>query len=192
LNLASIDECCWPKAMISFLGRGRCSSSTATICSSRHRKTVNMSFFIKPKLGIIYDPEDRTVEHISEIEDHRWQILKETDNQITTPEGIPIYLPPVFYPKRRFVNVIVKNDGRGLAENCEVNVRLLDKTDECQWLSYEWKSLAWSNGSIRTNIGARGNKAIFHLAFSQQRLTKYQKDSIIDQYCGIQYTYIIL
>jgi hypothetical protein len=74
--------------MISFLARGRCSQGSTrlfsliesarvvgnlgifrihTICSSRHRKTVNESFFIKPKLRIIYAPEDKTVEHISEI-----------------------------------------------------------------------------------------------------------------------------
>jgi hypothetical protein len=156
-----------------------------TICSSGHRKTVVESFFIKPELKIIYEPEDKTVEYISELEDHRWGVLEETDIKIFKPEGLQFPLPPFFYPKRRFINILVKNEGRGLAENCEVNIRLLDKANGCQWLSYEEKPLVWNEGSIRTTIGARGDKAMFHLVFSQQRLTTNQKDLITPLYCSI-------
>lgn len=66
-----------------------------------------------------------------------------------------------------------------------MNVRLLDKTDGCQWLSSEEKSLVWDDGSPIRTIGAKGNKTMFHLAFSQQRLARYQVDYISSLYCGI-------
>jgi hypothetical protein len=80
-------------------------------------------------------------------------------------------LPYTTYPIRRFVNIIVKNDGKEKAIDCEVTLRLLNKTMGCEWLSGQEKSLCWDNGETRSTIGARGNKATFHLAFSQGNFT---------------------
>ena len=101
------------------------------------------------------------------------------------PDGLPLLPLWDFFPKRRFINVTVQNNGRGLAENCGVRLKLLHKTDGCQWLSFNEKSLAWNDGNIGRTIGARGNKAIFHLAFSQQLLTTDQQNDITPLYCNI-------
>ena len=90
-----------------------------------------------------------------------------------------------FYPKRSFINIAVKNDGRGIAENCQVKSRLLSKTNGCQWLSYEEKGLTWSDITAKTTIVAKGDKGIFHLVFSQQLLADHQWDKISSLECGI-------
>jgi hypothetical protein len=151
---------------------------------SSNRKTIIESFFIKPKLKIIYDPDDRTAEHISETDDGRWGSLLETRGFVL-PDGTTLLPPWDFLPKRCFINIIVQNNGRGLAENCGVRLKLLHKTVGCQWLSFNEKSLAWNDGNIGRTIGARGNKATFHLAFSQQLLTTDQQNDIIPSYCNI-------
>jgi hypothetical protein len=90
-----------------------------------------------------------------------------------------------FHPRRRFVNVIVENKGRDIARDCEVKLRALHKTDGCEWLSSELKQLAWTDGEKRTTIKAKGGSATFHLAFSQETLTKEQLELIDPVYCGI-------
>jgi hypothetical protein len=59
----------------------------------------------------------------------RWGPLTEPRTRYTDNEAI---LPSSFYPRRRFVNVVVENNGRAVATNCEVTLRLLEKTVGCQ------------------------------------------------------------
>lgn len=66
-------------------------------CLSYSFEDISHSFFIKPKLQIIFDSENKTQE-LNELEDARWGTLVDTG---TPPEGILIPLDPVFYPKRR-------------------------------------------------------------------------------------------
>ena len=139
------------------------------------------SFFIKPDLKILYDPEARPYEHLRQTTDTRWgETVKEAR----------FFDQPTAYPERRFINIIVENRGRASAVNCEVRLRLLSKTEGCQVLSPEDKTLAWDNGETKKNIGARRGKAIFHLAFSQKHLSKEQLSLIDPVQCGITKTKI--
>jgi hypothetical protein len=44
---------------------------------------------------------------------------------------------------------------------------------------------SWDDRTNKTTIGAKGNEAMFHLAFSQQLLTKNQERQIVPHYCSI-------
>jgi hypothetical protein len=61
----------------------------------------------------------------------------------------------------------------------------LSKTIDCKWLSEKEQNLCWDDGDIRATIGANGDKAAFHLAFSQENLTPTQKTQISSLFCGI-------
>lgn len=135
------------------------------------------SFFIKPKLGIC-------LYNIDENDEIRWGRLTEGD--IPTADG-EVKLEHSFYPRRRFVNVIVENTGRAVASNCEVKLRLLNKTKDCQALSTEDKSLMWNDTlSNKTNIAAKYGKNSFTLAFSQEKFTHDQVKSIGTVSCGVK------
>jgi hypothetical protein len=69
-----------------------------------------------------------------ENDEFRWGRLIETGNTYTYEVILP---EPPFYTRRRFVDVVVKNKGRAVATNCEVKLRLLNKTAGCQALSNE-------------------------------------------------------
>lgn len=134
------------------------------------------SFFIRPNLKILYDPQGRPYEHIRQTLDRRWgQTIVETRG----------FDQPKAYPERRFINIIVENKGKAPAINCEIKLRLLNKVNKCQALSPEEKPLAWEDGETKITIGARYGKAIFQLAFSQKYLTKEQLDLIDSVYCGV-------
>jgi hypothetical protein len=135
-------------------------------------------FFIKPTLSIsIGEPHEN--------DELRWGPLTETRDTYTNEEVI--LAPPPFYTRRRFVDVVVKNTGRGVATNCEVRLRLLTKTDGCQALSTEDKIHMWNDSlTNKTNIGAKYGKTSFTLAFSQERFTHDQIESIGTVYCGVK------
>jgi hypothetical protein len=117
----------------------------------------------------------------------RWGKLYEKNNIDISPKLFPAsHQPNVFYPFRRFINIIVKNEGRELATNCEVRLTLKKREPaRCEFLSYVEKPLLWNDGKAKMDIGARGANATFHLAFSQERLTKEQKCLIIPANCGV-------
>ena len=52
------------------------------------------------------------------------------------------------------------------------------------WLSGEDKHLCWEDGDIQKTI-AKGHTASFHLAFSQENITRTQKKHIGYEHCGI-------
>lgn len=144
-----------------------------------YNSTVSMglsSFFIKPDLKIIYEPQARTDENIRQTLDHRWG---------PTIVEVKRYGQPTSYPERRFLNVIVENKGKAPAMNCEARLRLLTRINDCHWLSKEEKSLCWENGKVKVNIGAKYGRAIFNLAFSQKYLSKEQLDLVSPVYCGV-------
>jgi hypothetical protein len=64
---------------------------------------------------------------------------------------------------------------------------LLTKTDGCQALSTEDKIHMWNDSlTNKTNIGAKYGKTSFTLAFSQERFTYDQIDSIGTVTCGVK------
>lgn len=60
--------------------------------------TVPHSFFIRPRLRLVFDTGNRSVEHINEVEDTRWGRLVDDKTEVVSPQGIPINVDPVFYP----------------------------------------------------------------------------------------------
>jgi hypothetical protein len=140
-------------------------------------------FFIKPRLSIRLGNIDENVEI-------RWGRLTETRQMITHGEEEgeeEVSLPGTFYTRRRFVNVIVKNEGRAVATNCEARLRLLTKTHGCQALSTEDKIQMWNDTlTNKTNISAKYGEKSFTLAFSQEEFTQDQIDSIGEIYCGVR------
>jgi hypothetical protein len=137
---------------------------------------ITTAFFtIKAQLRIISTRIDENL-------DTRWEPLYEAG--YNTPEGEAV-LPYHYHPKRRFVNVVVENTGKALAKNCEVKLQLLDRTEGCQWLSDEDKPLTWDDGTNKITIRAKGGKARFHLAFSQENLTTDHIRHIDPVYCGV-------
>jgi hypothetical protein len=91
-----------------------------------------------------------------------------------------------FVVRRTFVDVVVKNKGRAVATNCEVKLRLLNRTSGCQALSNEDKILMWNdNLTNKTDISAKYGKKSFTLAFSQEKFTQDQIDSIGTVHCGV-------
>src|SRR4051794_23594895 len=80
-------------------------------CSNSAMQGNLFQFFIKPELKIVYDPISRLSEHVSQNTDERWGTLKDFEDIWAAHYK----LPPIFYPERRFINIVVENNGRGLA-----------------------------------------------------------------------------
>jgi hypothetical protein len=134
-------------------------------------------FFIKPKLSIrLVDSDENT--------EIRWSPLTET-RETYDKNGDQILPPFRFYPLRSFVNVTVENKGR-VANNCEVTLKLLHKTNGCQALSPEDKTLMWNDTlENKTSISAKYGRKTFTLAFSQEKFTVDQVNAIGTLNCGI-------
>jgi hypothetical protein len=134
-------------------------------------------FFIKPKLDI-------HLGFIGENTELRWGPLVERSGRYA-PNGTWILPPISFYPLRRFVNVVVENKGKAVAKNCEVKLRLLNRTVGCQAPSPEEKALMWNdNLEEKIDISAKYGKRSFTLTFSQEKFTQDQTNSIGELYCG--------
>jgi hypothetical protein len=117
----------------------------------------NIPFFIKPNLRI-------DLKETHELKDLRWRL--------TLGE----------FPKRKFVNFIVENEGREPARNCQVRLRVLEKMNNCQTLSKnDTKSLLWENDKTKIDIPAKYGSASFYLVFSQEQPLQIN-NSI---YCGV-------
>jgi hypothetical protein len=124
----------------------------------------SIRIFLKPRLEFV-------LIRIDVFSDMRWGELKEN--------GLS------FYPKRKFINIIVKNKGNRLASNCEVKLKVLSKSEGCDWLSVtDTKTLVWENGKTETSIKNKPAEGVFCLAFSQEKLTQQQIDLIDPVYCG--------
>jgi hypothetical protein len=133
-------------------------------------------FFRKPKLKIVSVRTDENT-------DFRWRTWQQRNR--TRPDTGELILPYEFHPLRRFINVIVENEGNEPARNCEIGLRLLQKNDECRWLSNDDKSLVWNDGNNLATLWAKGGKGIFHLAFSQEHFTPDPQSLIGEEYCGV-------
>jgi hypothetical protein len=140
------------------------------------RRGIILPFFRKPKLKIVSIRTD-------ENKDFRWRTWQQR-NRAHQDIG-EIMLPYEFYPLRRFINVTVENEGKEPARNCEIGLRPLQKDKGCKWLSNDEKSLTWNDGNTLTSIRARGGKAVFHLAFSQESFSPDRAKSIDKAYCGV-------
>ena len=91
---------------------------------------------------------------------------------MTPASGNAAVLPFTFYPKRRFINIIVKNSGRAIARNCEARLKLLDKMHGCEAFNKQERSLmSEDNLGHKVDIGAKYGKTTFTLAFSQETFT---------------------
>lgn len=134
-------------------------------------------FFIKPKLKVISVNADENVDRRWGKTEQRYGVVSEDQRNAE--------LPYEYYPLRHFINVIVENQGNDPARNCEIRSKLLRKYNGCRWLSDEEKSLVWDDGTSNKTIRAKGGKAIFHLAFSQQSLTRNQERLIPELFCGV-------
>jgi hypothetical protein len=101
---------------------------------------------------------------------------KESDNYLKDNTVLEHYKYPSIFIRRT-------KKARGLARNCEVKLRSVGKTNECEALSPETKSLVWnSNTATKIDIGAKHGREIFTLVYSQLRLTSEQQFNL---YCGI-------
>jgi hypothetical protein len=134
-------------------------------------------FFSKPKLRISVDPD------FEKFRDERWGTLRETDPEHVSLFGVPIF-PLVFYPERIFININVKNTGRGLARNCEARLRLVSKLDGCEGLTPSSKSLIWESGENTIDILPKSRRS-FHLIFAQERTTSLHENQIRDLECSL-------
>ncbi|HYZ97064.1 MAG TPA: hypothetical protein VE524_10760 [Nitrososphaeraceae archaeon] len=110
-------------------------------------KTLS-GFFFKPKLSIEYNNlPDTNIE------------------QNTMPYG----------NTRRFLKLIVRNTGKGIAENCEA-LLTFQKTDNNRPPSTETKNLMWDNSQEFRSIGAKKGEAILHIVFSDSTFSNLQID----------------
>jgi hypothetical protein len=163
-------------------------------------KRIFNPFFRRPILKLTLDYDDHSLNHIVEFEDKRWGELEEKrwyelqnnpyhiivdKNGRVTRDQLIKSSPPVFFPKRRFINLLVENKGKTPAENCQVKVRLMDKSQSCINPSCVEKLLTWENGKETITIGAKNSK-YFHLIFSQHRFTLQQEANIGKSFCGVQ------
>src|SRR5215217_2369116 len=138
------------------------------------RRGILTPFFIKPKLRIVYSvraPE----EHVHQYVGYRWQAKKERSSGGDYEDR---------FPTRRFFGIIVVNQGKSVARNCEVKAqRISSKGIGCQTLGTDLKTLVWDNGDTKMNIPAKSGRAKFHLVFSQQNFTIQQLGSMTPQLC---------
>jgi hypothetical protein len=171
-----------------------------TSCRFRIWQRTSTPFFRRTKLKIILNNDDRSFNHIDEFEDKRWSQLREIistnqenriviEDDVVTKEQLIRGLPRDFFPYRRFINLMVKNEGKNLARKCQVNLRLISKTEGCKNPSYTEKSLIWENGQETIDISSK-NKRYFHLVFSQKRFTLQQDERIGKSFCKIENQHI--
>jgi hypothetical protein len=139
------------------------------------RRGIISPFFRKPNLKIASI-------RIDENTDYRWRTWQQR-NRARKVTG-EIVLPYDFHPIRRFVNVTVENQGNEPARNCEIELRPLQKTNGCMWLSNDDKLLTWNDGNTLTTIRANRGRAVFHLVFSQESFPD-RRESIGTAYCGV-------
>lgn len=109
-------------------------------------------FFIKPRLSVEYSPEYQDV------------CIQESD------------MP--FGNKRRFLNIIVRNSGLLIAENCEASLTLQETTNKDRPPSKEPKRLLWDNNQEYRTIGRRNGEATLHIVFSDSSFTLPQLDNM--------------
>lgn len=103
----------------------------------------------KPELSIEYLPDYPTC-------------VQEADE----PNGI----------KRKYLKVIVKNTGKGIAEGCEASLTFEKTTNPKRPPSIEPKNLHWQRISRGNIIGALNGDAILDIVFSQNSLDNPQQD----------------
>lgn len=100
-----------------------------------------------------------------------------------TIEYDPVGLPDVFVQQlelvseggqklnitRRFIRVVVKNAGQGVAEQCKATLKITKWDPQTRAPSKEAKPLKWESGSYYQDIGARGGSEILHVILSDSR-----------------------
>jgi hypothetical protein len=123
-------------------------SHNRNLRSNYGRNKTLSGFFFKPKLSIEYNNlPDINIE------------------QNTMPYG----------NTRRFLKVIVRNTGKGIAENCEA-LLTFQKTDNNRPPSTETKNLMWDNSQEFRTIGAKKGEAILHIVYSDSIFANVQID----------------
>ncbi len=123
------------------------------IYSKRYTRSQGFcrTFFIKPSLSVVYGPRYQDL------------CIQESD------------MP--FGNKRRFLNIIVRNSGLTIAENCEASLTLEKTTNKDRPPSKEPKRLLWDNNQEYRTIGKRNGDAILHIVFSDSSFTLPQLDN---------------
>jgi hypothetical protein len=129
---------------------------TRNFGNSRNKGNL-FQFFIKAKISIEYDSK------LSGTCVHEDWVKSNGDHGFTS------------WAHRRYLKVIVRNTGRGVAENCIAFLTLIRSQSNAKILpSPEDKSLMWDNGEIYRTIGAKKGKAELNLVFSQEDFKNLQ------------------
>lgn len=81
----------------------------------------------------------------------------------TGPQGQPTNIT------RRFIRIIIRNDGRETAELCKASARVVRRPNSCNSLSGEPKTLRWEMGNVYQDIYSRGGEEPLHVVFSDIR-----------------------
>jgi hypothetical protein len=110
------------------------------------------TFFSKPKLRIVYEPDAQpnTYCPIKDFKGH--------------PQGRG-------FVKRKYLRVGVENTGRGYAEKCMAKLRVLENnSDEKENPETEPKILQWSTEkNIKEDISARTGFSVLNVVFSEEK-----------------------
>ncbi len=105
----------------------------------------------QPNLSIFFDPSNNP--------DYFTPIL-----DFTSPEGQSLNVT------RRFLRVVIRNDGEATAELCKATIRIIQRPSSCTSLSGEPKPLRWETGNVYQDIHPLGGEEPLHVAFSDRRV----------------------
>ena len=82
---------------------------------------------------------------------------------------------------RRYYKVVIENNGKSVAQNCEATVNLIPERSNAPVLPspYE-KTLVWDNKSTSRRINARG-KALVYLVFTQNSWNTVKQHTLVER-----------
>jgi hypothetical protein len=110
-----------------------------------------ISFFLKPKLSLEYD---------------------ETQPHTFGPELGLVNQNGERFCTQKYLRLMVKNNGRGIAHRCKAELQLIKEDTPYRAPSSESKPLTWSGPSLEKDIGARNGKELLHFVFSDSRFSE--------------------
>jgi hypothetical protein len=116
--------------------------------SNPNDKGILYQFFVRPNLLLEYSPSESVQQ-----------------------------APIITGATRRYLKLIVRNRGRGIAENCEARLALIQHgSTSMRQPSQEEKPLLWDTGEAYRTIGARVGSDLLYIIFSQDTFTNVQTD----------------